>query len=250
MNDLVDGLKWYEEDSGFWRFTLELENFARKMSALIARGDQPSPQMLDFTLALLEGIELWKAGCIEDQTGNAVRNPPQTVWDAFRDAINAMNAGRDLDALRSIMRLVGFGSIRDEESGQQRAKRASAVLRMFNPEEWGVVDWRAAYMLWALDKKNWNVAKAITLAKDDSTKKAEKEFDIINEDLAVHLNDIYRKKRTACLPRTADVEMAIFGLSFKVWEPNSQVRYSVGETYGKTVRRRLLNLDKVLSSEK
>jgi hypothetical protein len=105
-------------------------------------------------------------------------------------------------------------------------------------------------MLWALDKKNWNVAQAITLAKDDSRKKAEKEFDIINEDLAVHLNDIYRKKRAGCLPRTADVEMAIFGLSFKVWEPNSQVRYSVGETYGKTVRRRLLNLDKVLSSEK
>lgn len=245
--ELEDGLKWYMEDSGFWEFTQELEVFAKKMSALIARGDK-SPKALEFAHALLRAIELWKAGCIENLTGYAAENDPQVVWDAFRDAINAMKAKKDEEALKAIMRLIGFGSYEDPDWRRQRAKRASAVLRMFNPEDWGVVDWRTAIMIWALDKKKWNVAQAVTLAKDDSQrKKAAKEWDEIDENIAVMFNNRYRAKKSNSLQRTADVEMASFGTTFKAWPAkNLKSKRSVGETYTKTMRGKLQKLDKEL----
>jgi hypothetical protein len=39
----------------------------------------------------------------------------------------------------------------------------------------------------------------------------------INENAAIEHNQMYRDRVTSSLRRTADVEMAIFGLTFKVW---------------------------------
>jgi hypothetical protein len=245
--NLEDGRKWYEEiDPGFWKFTRELEDFAKKMSSLIARGDR-GPQALAFGHVLLVAIELWKAGCIEDLTGYAVHNDPNDVWNAFRDAIEYMNARRDRDALCSIMRLNGFGSYQDEQ-GQQRAKRATAVLRMFNPDEWGVVDWRAAAMLLLLNGNKWDVDQAMKLAEKENPNVLKKTFDVIDEKDACVYNQMYRDRvPQTSLTRVADVEMAVFGLTFmvKAWNPtNPKAQYSVGQTYGKTLRRELERLDK------
>jgi hypothetical protein len=165
--------------------------------------------------ALLEDIELWKAGCLRDLTGYAVQNSEQAVWNAFR---NAMNARTDLDALRSIMQLKGFGSFPDEEFGGQRpAKRATAVVRIFKPEEWGVVDWRTAAMLGHLNESNWDVDQAMVLAKKENADDLRETFQMINEDGACAYNQMYRVRREPALPRTADVEMAVFGLSLMAW---------------------------------
>lgn len=94
------------------------------------------------------------------------------------------------------MRLTGFGASVDLVARQQPAKRASAVLRMFNPKDWGVVDWRTGYMLWVLQEKKWNVPQAITLAKSASRQSAEAQWKMINKVLAIHLNNIYRQQRT------------------------------------------------------
>src|ERR1035437_1904372 len=104
------------------------------MKSLIARGDKSDDAFL-FAHTLLVAIELWKAGCIEDLTGHAVHNDRKLIWSAFHHAINAMKDGKDADALLAIMNLKGFGSYPDENFGGERpAKRASAVLRMFNPD--------------------------------------------------------------------------------------------------------------------
>jgi hypothetical protein len=136
-------------------------------------------------------------------------------------------------ALLAIMRLEGFGKTKDEDSRQQRAKRASAVLRMFRPRDWGVVDWRTAAMIWALNQKNWDVRQAISLVKADypTRQKAKDEWDEIDEKIAAEvLNARYRANRTASLPDAADIEMAVFGLSFEVWPINMKIRDSVRQT--------------------
>lgn len=249
LMSLLEARTWYEKsDLSFWSFTQELERFAAKMKDVIARGDRGAAAT-KFADLLLQSIELWKAGCIEEQTGWAVHNKPDEIWDAFRDAIAFMDAGDDIKALLAIMRLKGFGKTKDADSRQQRAKRASAVLRMFRPRDWGVVDWRTAAMIWALNQKNWDVRQAISLAKADYPKrqKAKKEWDEIDEKIAVEvLNARYRAKRTDSLPDAADVEMAVFGLSFEVWAVNTKIRDTVRETYGKALRSKLQTLDSQL----
>jgi hypothetical protein len=221
--ELLDGLNNYKVDTDFWNFTSSLEIAATEVTRLVQEfGQSPSDDAPLKAHRLLVKIELWKAGCVEELTGNyAAQNPESIVWNAFRDAINAMNARNDVDALLSIMRLKGFGKHPNEDFGNQRpAKRASAVLRMFNPVEWGVVDWRTAAMLWALEKKDWNIDQAMSLARSKYPNRAtaKAEFEMINEDFACHLNQMYRGKRSVSLSRTADVEMAVFGITFEVWE--------------------------------
>jgi hypothetical protein len=160
-----------------------------------------------------------------------------------------MDAGEDIKALLAIMSLKGFGSSVDEDSRQQRAKRASAVLRMFNPKKWGVVDWRTAAMIWALNQKNWDVRRAISLVKADypNRQKAKDEWDEIDEKIAAEvLNARYRANRSDSLQDAADVEMAVFGLSFEVWAVNTKIRDTVRETYTKALRSTLQALDKQL----
>ena len=126
--------------------------------------------------------------------------------DAFR---RAMREQQDLDSLRANVP-VAQGLWKN--TGM--AKRATAVLRMFKPDQLGVVDWRAAAMMNQLELSNWNVDEAV--AKPPRDKEPWDTYIEINDQLAVELNKTYRSKRRASLPRTADVEMAIFGLSFKV----------------------------------
>jgi hypothetical protein len=246
LSTLLEARTWYvNSDVSFWSFTQELERFAAKMKDVIARGDRGA-EATKFADLLLQAIELWKAGCVEEQTGWAVENQPEEIWDAFRDAIAFMAASDDTNALKAIMRLTGFGASVDVIARQQPAKRASAVLRMFNPKEWGVVDWRTGYMLWALQEKKWNVPQAITLAKSASRQSAEAQWKMINEVLAIHLNKMYREQRTASLPNAADVEMAVFGLSFEVWSANIAIRNKHHQTYVSTLRGTLHALDNQL----
>jgi len=203
---LEDGLVIYEQ-LGDWKFTKELEGKAAEMLKLLLDDNyQPDDSDRSKARSLLDEIETWKAGCDAEKKGYyAIQNSPSDVWDAFRRATRAQ---QDLEALRAIMTLTGFG----RTTGT--AKRASAVLRMFNPNEWGVVDWRAAAMMKQLKLSNWDVDEALREPGHD--KEPWDTYKDINDWLAIDLNQTYRRKRSESLQRTADVEMAIFGLSFKV----------------------------------
>jgi len=75
-------------------------------------------------------------------------------------------------------------------------------------------------------------------------KKAKDEWDEINEKIAAEvLNARYRANRTVYLSYAADVEMAVFGLSFAVWPVNTKIRDSVRQTFGSTLRGKLHALD-------
>jgi hypothetical protein len=185
------------------------------LKTISQHGDQPSVLALNAAHALLIDIEKWKAMCLKERMGNAERNSTQAVWDAFRDAVNARN---DLDAILSIMQLRGFGSSKDEESGQRRAKVATAALRFLKPDTWGVVDWRTVAMLGFLSKSNDDVDQALRLAKKENAANLRRVFDIIDENGACAVNQMHRNKRaTLSFPRTVDVEMAVFGLSVMAW---------------------------------
>ncbi len=110
-------------------------------------------QAIRTKLRHIQQQETGRAGCDKEKKGNyAIRNSPSDVWNALR---GAMKAHKELDAIRSIMTLIGFG----KTTGT--SKRATAVLRMFKPNEWGVVDWRAAAMMKQLELYDWNVDEAL-----------------------------------------------------------------------------------------
>jgi hypothetical protein len=125
--NLLDGLNNYKEYShSDWQFTLEVERSAREVLSLIAlQGERPDASALAAAYHLLMDIEKWKAMCLRERMGNAEQNSQRDVWNAFRGAVGAAN---DVDSILSIMLLRGFGSSRDEESGQRRAKVATAAL--------------------------------------------------------------------------------------------------------------------------
>jgi hypothetical protein len=207
--NLQDGLNLYKQDLKFWEFTERLERTAAEIFPLLVDDNyQPTDSDKAEAHKLLDEIETWKAGCDKEKKGdNAIQNSKSDVWDAFR---RAMKADKDLDALHAIMNLKGFGGT------SRTAKRATAVLRMFKPNDWGVVDWRAAAMKDHLKLYDWNVDEALAHQPRDKT--PWDTFVEIGDWDAIDLNEVYRSKR-GCEPslqRTADVEMAIYSLSFKI----------------------------------
>jgi hypothetical protein len=204
---LEDGLGIYQSNATFWKFTLRLETTASDLLPLLVDDNyQPSDADKKKAHQLLDEIETWKADCDAEKKGNyAIRNSPSDVWNAFS---RAMKATKDLDALHAIMTLEGFGKT------SKTGKRASAVLRIFKPDDWGVVDWRVAAMIKQLELHDWNVDKALSRPVHDE--KPWITYIEINDWLTLDLNAIYRARRDERLRRTADVEMAIFSLSFKV----------------------------------
>jgi hypothetical protein len=213
--DLLDGRGEYRRDSTWWEWTLQIEAAAREVRRLVADcGDRPTDAALAPALSLLIQIERWKAMCLQGRMGLAVQNSEWAVWGAFR---GALNAGSEREAVLSIMNLRGFGSSRDEDTGQRRAKLATAVLRFLMPDEWGVVDWRTAAMMQLLNLSAGNVDDALRQAGAHRAADLREAFDIIDEGGACGINGSYRAYRTTDLPRSADVEMAVFGLSLIVW---------------------------------
>jgi hypothetical protein len=214
--NLLDGLNCYKSDPVYWQFTQDVERSAQRVLELILRyRAEPTLMVLDAAHALLISIEKWKAMCLEERMVNAEQNSSRDVWEAFRGAINAQS---DLEAILSVMQLRGFGASRDVQTGQRRAKVATAVLRFLNPGEWGVVDWRTAAILAQLDKSNGDITQAIVKAQAEKKADLKELFDIIDEKAACEYNRRYRAMRAGPpFSRTADVEMALFGLSLLAW---------------------------------
>lgn len=214
---LLDGLNYYKTSShSDWQRTLKVEHRAANVVRLIAEhGEQPTASALREAYELLLDIERWKAMCLQQRMGNAGQNPEPVVWNAFRGALNAQT---DRDTVLSVMQLKGFGSTRDDETGQRRAKVATSALRFLLPDGWGVVDWRTAAILSFLESSHGEVDQALRLAKKEKADDLRFAYDMIDENAACEYNQMYRDKRaTPFFPRTADVEMALFGLSMMAW---------------------------------
>lgn len=196
-------------------FTARLEAEARNIRSMILRhGSKPPESELHRVKSFLLDVEKWKADCREEQTGNAFRNEPDQIWSALRGAVTATS---DLDALISIMNLIGFGSSRDEETGQRRAKRATAVLRFLDPDEWGVVDWRTIAILSLYEKHGYDMDNTIEEARRNKMQEMASLFELVNEELALDEVKKYRNLRNSKLPRTVNVELALYGASFLAW---------------------------------
>lgn len=197
------------------RLTAHLEAEARSIRDLVARAaDSPSENDCARTRQFLVDVELWKADCMEDLTGNALRNSPRETWSAIQGALTARD---DRVALLSIMALVGFGSSRDEHTGLRRAKRATAVLRFLDPDQWGTIDWRTTAILSFYKKADLDIGFALEQARRHSIGKIASDFDLIDEEAALQIEREYRKMRDERSPRTVDVELALYGASFLAW---------------------------------
>ena len=216
--ELTDGLKKYKSYSADYAFTVQLESEARGILDLLDKyGDQPSQSALAQVKSFLLKVEKWKAGCLQQRTGNAVKNKENSIWYAFQGAVSAAT---DTEAILSIMKLKGFGSSVDDVTGQRRAKVATSVLRFLWPDTWGVVDWRVAVILGMLGTHNWNVDRVFFEANKNKAEDLRDLYNFMNEQAACEMNMDYREisqRYSNILPRAADVDMALFGLSLMVW---------------------------------
>jgi len=213
---IFQGLDEFKKNMEYWQFTIDLERRAKGVVELLRKcGDSVPPKeyLLEAKAFLIE-VERWKGMSIQDQVGLAKRNSEDSIWRALRQA---MSSDTDLQAIRSIMSLIGFGSSPHPETRLRRAKRATAVLRFLKPNDWGAVDWRTIAILRFLDKHSFDVEAALAEAKTENSRKLKRDLDHINEDWACEITQKYRAIRNSELPRAADVEMAIFGLSIIAW---------------------------------
>lgn len=199
-------------------FTNFLEKEGQELRRLIKNySGNPSNLELQRVSDFLVNIEKWKADCREEQTGNAIRNAPGAIWSAIKQAINTSD---DKIALLSVMGLTGFGVLKDRETGQRRAKRATAVMRFLDPDNWGVVDWRVIAILGFYRKNYPNIDLALQEAQKYKMSTIAQDYDLINESMAIEIEMQYRRWRTPKLPRAVDVEFALYGASFVVWPRN------------------------------
>lgn len=172
--ELSDGLREYQKDADYWKFTVELEEFAIEIITMLSQyGDEPPKESLSKTKEFLLQIERWKAMCIQDQIGMASKNSEISIWKSLQSAVNAKS---DIEALLSVMSLVGFGSFPDPRTGIRRAKRATSVLRFLNPYDWGVVDWRTIKILTLLKKCEWDVNKSPCSGQEGKSKRPTEKF--------------------------------------------------------------------------
>jgi hypothetical protein len=220
--NLVDGLNLFKDDEGpDWKRTLALEQRGQEMVRLVQHfGDSPDTAAQEFAHRLLVDIEAWKGMCMRERMINAVQNPPAFVWAAFYGCSIAMT---DVEKIRAIMCLQGFGASVDEETGMRRAKVASSVLRFLHPEEWGVVDWRTLGIRSALRRCRDEVDQALATAGRENAPTMREHFDLIDEHAVCDEVRAYREMRIGgTLSRAADIDMALFGLSLTVWPlPNA-----------------------------
>ncbi len=73
-------------------------------------------------------------------------------------------------------------------------------------------------MLGLLDKSNGDVDQALVLAKKEKAAELRKHYELIDENGACAVNQMYRDRKSApFFPRAVDVEMAVFGLSMMAW---------------------------------
>lgn len=217
--ELIDGLIRYKTDNRkYYDWALQLEAKGRTFFSLLQEYDPyPPEQFMVRGRQFLVDIEGWKAGCYNLRMGLAIQNSERKVWDAFREMYKAPD---DLSAIQSIMALKGFGSAVDDETGQKRAKVATSVMRFFWPDRWGVVDWRSAAMLGLLRKNGWDVDCALSKARKVLGSEFQSIYDLIDENAAYEIVEDYRvisSQNRELLPRAADVDMALFGLSLIAW---------------------------------
>ncbi len=214
--NLTNGLARYQQTT-FYPEARRLEGDARRLIATIrAAGPHPSAPDLAQARDFLIAVESWKAGCLDDRAVYAATNADPAIWTALAGAVAATT---DIDKLLAIMTLRGFGSAPSPKSGERPAKVATAVLRFLYPELWGVVDWRAAAMVGSLERHGWQVEPAMTQARMHRASDLRCDFETINEIAALDYERQYRSlsAQYATLPRAADVDMAIFGVSLEVW---------------------------------
>lgn len=217
--NLLDGLTQYQTATIYYDWASKLEKDAENVLNLINQyGDNPTKLALNKAYEFILDVEKWKAGCLQQRMGNACLNTELEVWNAI---YSAAQSTIDTDMLLSIMTLKGFGSSRDDETRQRRAKVATSVLRFLWPKKWGVVDWRIAAMLGFIKKNDWNIQKALNEAKERQANDFRDAFSLIDERGATEYNKDYRKissqQTDESLQRAADIDMAIFGLSLLAW---------------------------------
>ncbi|HGS5282582.1 TPA: hypothetical protein ACPVXP_002791 [Vibrio parahaemolyticus] len=215
-NILLEGYITAKNKTDNFKVEFALEERARHVFNLIEKEKEfPTKSTLKICKEFLIDVEKWKMMSIKCRIGNAALNCERDIYVAFRGVLLKTT---DKEKLLSIMNLSGFGSSVDINF-QRRAKAASAVMRFFYPESWGVVDWRLMAILSECKKYSWDAASILADSERAESKELRSDFDIITEDMCIWLNQEYRSivRQSQHFVRVADIDMALFEYSWLLW---------------------------------
>lgn len=199
-----------------FRWKDELEKEALEIKILIREGNNTKP-VTQWIRSFLMKVECWKNEFRDDKFNPYVAsNKDDDIWNSIRETLGYLDSSDDKKALKELMKLNGL-----------KARTASAVLRFLSPESWGTVDWRNASIVEIFDMENITtycidevIKEKYQKNRNTFKKQFDREFNENGINKAVHINSVYKtilnsQTQFNC---TADIDLAIYGLSFYLWE--------------------------------
>ena len=205
-----------QQDIKSWEESRELEAIGAILVCSMRRWNYVDAEVaLDF----VNRIEKWKAMNIPSRIRGAGVTTAQQAKDALQNTLSGKN---DKSQIESLNVLRGFGTSIPAGQRTSRAKVASAAMRFLFPCTWGVVDWRSATIVHCLNG-GVNVEHAIASARRRDKTEWVKDFDFIDAQWAVELNNKYAEiGQQLAIPRNAEVDQFLFGISLSVWPLQKQ----------------------------
>jgi hypothetical protein len=193
-----------------------LEKDALEIRTLISEGNNTKP-VVQWIRSFLMKVECWKNEFrTYDFNPNVASNKDDDIWNCIRETLGYLDSSDDKKALIELTKLSGF-----------QARTASAVLRFLSPKDWGTVDWRNASIFEIFEMENittYSINEAIKEKykknKVEFKKQFNKEFEQNGISTAIRINSTYKEivKIENQFNYAADIDLAIYGLSFYLWE--------------------------------
>ncbi|MFN8579182.1 MAG: hypothetical protein U0354_20320 [Candidatus Sericytochromatia bacterium] len=204
----------------FFNLTNELVEKGNNIISYINNKNKKSNEELIKNNELIKGfliqVEDWKIRCKRNiaQEGNLSKNNLEDVRECIASSIRQID--NDYLALANIMRLIGCANINSIKcANKYSCKMATTILRFLYPDKWGVVDWRTTALFKELKKYDYDI--------DEVTKNVDKQknvrelYENLPPELAIEVNDYYRFVGKMIGKTPAEVDMAIYKLSFEIW---------------------------------
>jgi hypothetical protein len=205
-----------QQDIKSWEESRELEAIGAMLVCSMHRWNYVDAEI---ALNFVNRVEKWKAMNIPGRIYGVGVTTAQQAKDAVQNAVSGQNGKSQIESLHVLR---GFGTSKPAGQTTRPAKVASAAMRFLFPCTWGVVDWRSATIVSCLNG-GVNVEEAIKSAQRRDKTEWINDFQFIDAQWAVELNKKYAEiGRQLAIPRNAEVDQFLFGISLSVWPLEQQ----------------------------
>lgn len=193
-----------QNEEGTIFITIKLEKDGKRLYEMLKADTYPTNNDLDFAKEFIISIEEWKSMGDDSRTGWAIKNKKEKVWSVLSQAVK--NIHNYEKTIKILSQLTGF-----------KTKMSSAILRFFEPNSFGVVDWRNNAIFKIMTKANYDIGKTIFYANKVTKSSAHIGFDEITPQRGKDIQQFYDTLKNKYNLRSADIDMSIFEMSLDIW---------------------------------